>query len=189
LLSWTGLHAKAKEFLFTEGTLQQLRPDNAEYACALINGDDLPPWHDLPDWQAKEGKAGKSAVTYLDARARSIWRMADTVKTTVRGANGQQVLRTVKKKELRFDDDGLKSHIDALLHGQDGLCALTGIPVQFDGNHDDAELLCSLDRINSDGHYEAGNLQIVCRFANRWKNDGEDRNFRRLIDLVRTMRF
>ena len=33
-LLWEGLHPKAKAFLFTEGTLQQLSDDNAEYAWA-----------------------------------------------------------------------------------------------------------------------------------------------------------
>ena len=31
---WAGIHPKAREFLFTEGTLQQLSPDNALYAQA-----------------------------------------------------------------------------------------------------------------------------------------------------------
>lgn len=188
-LSWTGLHPKARDFLFTEGTLQQLRPDNAEYAVALVNGDDLAPWHNQEAWQAKVGKTGKAPVTYLDAKTKAIWRMVNTVKQTVHGSNGQQVLRTVKNKELRFTEEELKAHIDDLLAEQDGLCALTGLPLQFDGNYDEAELLCSLDRIESDGHYEAGNLQVVCRFANRWKNDGNDEGFRHLIDLVRSARF
>ena len=188
-LSWTGLHAKARDFLFTEGTLQQLSPDNADYAVALINGDDLSPWHNQGPWQAKVAKSGKAPVTYLDARAKAIWRMVDTVKNTVRGANGQQVSRTVKNKELRFTDDALKAYINDLLVDQDGLCALTGLRLQFDGDYDDAEMLCSLDRIDSDGHYEAGNLQVVCRFANRWKSDSKDEGFRRLIELVRATRF
>jgi hypothetical protein len=33
------------------------------------------------------------------------------------------------------------------------------------------------------GHYELGNLQVVCRFVNRRKNDGSDAEFRRLIGL------
>ena len=39
--------------------------------------------------------------------------------------------------------------------------------------------------IDSDAHYAEGNLQIVCRFANRWKNNDQDSNFRRLIAAVR----
>ena len=43
-LLWEALHPKARDFLFTEGTLQQLAPGNAEYALALINGDGLERW-------------------------------------------------------------------------------------------------------------------------------------------------
>lgn len=43
----------------------------------------------------------------------------------------------------------------------------------------------SLDRIDSDGHYEAGNLQVVCRFINFWKGASDDEEFRRLLELVR----
>jgi hypothetical protein len=45
-------------------------------------------------------------------------------------------------------------------------------------------MLCSLDRIDSDGHYEEENLQIVCRFINRWKSDSDDAEFRRLVRLL-----
>jgi hypothetical protein len=38
-LEWSGLHAKAREFLFTESTLQKLNPDYAEYAAALVQSD------------------------------------------------------------------------------------------------------------------------------------------------------
>lgn len=186
-LSWVGLHPKAKEFLFTEGTLQQLSPDNAAYALALIDGEDLAPWHDRLAWKDKAKRSGRSEVTTFDARAKAIWRMVDTAKKTVAGANGQQVLRTMKNKELRLTEDELKAYLDALIDDQDSVCALTGIPLQFDGEHDDAELLASLDRIDSDGHYERRNLQVVCRFANRWKNNGEDDAFRRLLGVVRTV--
>lgn len=46
-------------------------------------------------------------------------------------------------------------------------------------------MLASLDRIDSNGHYMLGNLQIVCRFANRWKSDGDNDNFMRLIRLLK----
>jgi hypothetical protein len=186
-LDWSGLHAKAREFLFTESTLQQLNDDYAAYALALIEGNDLRPWHDRAEWRRKEDAARRSPATVYNARQRSVARMAATVRDIVRGANGQQVLRTVKSKELRFSSQEiLESYIDALVKSQEGSCALTGIPLQFDGEHEDSEMLCSLDRIDSNGHYEEGNLQVVCRFVNRWKNDGDDVQFRRLIALVRT---
>jgi hypothetical protein len=186
-LEWNTLHPKAKEFLFTEGTLQQLADDNATYAKALIAGDSLAPWHDRPAWRAKaEATRNKSPVTIYNARQRAVVEMAMTVRNTVANANGQEVLRTVKNKEMRFSSQAeLEKYIDNLIVDQEGLCAVTNIKLQFKGEHDDAELLCSLDRINSDGHYELGNLQVVCRFVNRCKTDGSDSEFRRLIGIVR----
>jgi len=46
-------------------------------------------------------------------------------------------------------------------------------------------MLASLDRIDSQGHYERGNLQLVCRFINFWKQASNDGDFRRLINVVR----
>lgn len=188
-LSWGGLHPKARDFLVTEATLQQLSTENAEYALALVAGDDLEPWHQLPTWRGKAERTRKNPAISYDPRQKAIWRMADTVFNTVAGSNGQQVLRTLKDKRTGFDKEGLMKFLATLIADQDGLCALTGIKLQFDGDEDDRELLCSLDRIDSNGHYEQGNLQVVCRFANRWKNDSRDEDFRRLVELVRSTRF
>ena len=72
-----------------------------------------------------------------------------------------------------------------LLKEQDSCCAISGLPLQPDGQEDDPELRSSLDRIDSSGHYAPGNLQIVCRFINRWKSDSDDGEFRRLLNLLR----
>jgi len=186
VLLWEALHPKATPFLFTEGTLQKLSGDNAAYAMALIEGDNLHSWHSRPEWQAKAANRKHGQVKVFNARERSIRTMVETVKQTVAGANGQQVLRTVKNKELRFpNEEDFARYLDELLEQQGGMCAISGIPLQHFGEEDDRECLCSLDRIDSDGHYEAGNLQIVCRFINRWKNDGNNDEFSRLISLVR----
>jgi hypothetical protein len=184
-LAWPSLHARAQEFLFTEGTMQQLSEENATYAIALVNGDDLARWHSQPKWLAKAEKAKRNPTTIFNARQRAILRMVMTVRETVAHANGQQVERTVKQKNLLFSAADLERYVSALLKDQDETCAITGLPLQFDGEHDDPEMLCSLDRIDSNGHYEAGNLQIVCRFVNRWKNTDDDENFRRLLTVVR----
>jgi hypothetical protein len=113
--------------------------------------------------------------------------MAETARSTADAAHGQQVLRTVKNKDLRFiDQREFERFIAALIDAQEGLCAITDIPLQFDGEYTDSEFLCSLDRIDSDRDYEDGNLQVVCRFANRWKGSDEDLLFRRLIAVIRS---
>ena len=79
----------------------------------------------------------------------------------------------------------LEKLIASLLDLQDNRCALTGIPFQFHGPDAGKSLLPSLDRIDSNGHYEAGNLQVVCQFVNFWKGDSDNEEFRRLLMLVR----
>src|SRR4029077_16561110 len=98
------------------------------------------------------------------------------------------VQRTVKNKELRMTSAELEKLIASLLDLQDNRCALTGIPFQFLGPEADKDLLPSLDRIDSDGHYEAGNLQIVCQFVNFWKGDSDNEEFHRSIAHLETRR-
>ena len=105
---------------------------------------------------------------------------------TADNSNGQVIERIVKNKDAYFTEPELKEYLEELKASQDGLCAITGIPMQWDGEADDPQLLCSLDRIDSSGHYERGNLQLLCRFVNFWKNNSLDKEFRRLIDIVRT---
>jgi hypothetical protein len=182
-LEWNGLHARAKEFLFTESTLQQLSEDNADYAQALINGDDLSPWHNRPEWKGKAGKKG-APVTIFSPRQKAIWRMVDTAKQTVFNSNGQLIERTLKNKDLLMTDEGLKLYIDCLIDEQDGRCALSGLHLQFDGACEDHQMLCSLDRIDSNKHYERDNLQVVCKFINRWKGASDNTEFKRLINKL-----
>lgn len=185
-LSWNGLHPKAKNFLFTEGTLQELQPDNAAYAIALVNGADLSGWHNRPSWKQKiaESKSKAGPVKTFNRIERAAWAMAEQAFSTVSNSNGQQIMSTMKNKECMFSKEELRSYIEGLLIDQDLRCAITGLPLQFLPDPEDKEMLCSLDRIDSNGHYERGNLQVVCRFINRWKSDSEDVSFRRLIELV-----
>ena len=128
---------------------------------------------------------GKGAGRVLGAREKSIIAMRLSVENTVKNSNGQLVQRTVKNKELRMTSAELEKLIASLLDIQDNRCALTGIPVQFHGTESDKNLLPSLDRIDSSGHYETGNLQVVCQFINFWKGDSDNEEFRRLLILVR----
>ncbi|PZQ10243.1 MAG: hypothetical protein DI565_20015 [Ancylobacter novellus] len=185
-LIWQSLHAKAKDFLTTESTLQQLSNDYAAYALAMIDSDDLSPWHGRPEWATKAKNAKSNPGLVYNSKQNSIWEMADQAIATAAKANGQVVEKTVKIKDFNFaSKDACMAYLKKLLEAQGEVCALTGLKLQFSGDCDDKEMLCSLDRIDSSGHYEEGNLQIVCRFANRWKSSGVDEEFRRLIAVVR----
>lgn len=127
----------------------------------------------------------RDAGRVLGGREKSIIAMRYSVENTVRNADGQIVERTVKNKDLRMSSAELEKLIASLLDLQDNRCALTGIPFQFHGPDADRNLLPSLDRIDSDGHYEAGNLQVVCQFINFWKGAYENEEFKRLLMLVR----
>jgi hypothetical protein len=112
--------------------------------------------------------------------------MAEQALKTANAADGRVIEKTTKIKNLiGMGVDGLRRYIDGLIEEQKGLCALTEIPLQFDGEHKDDQLLASLDRIDSNGHYEVDNLQVVCRFANRWKSADDNTLFLRLIELLR----
>lgn len=185
-LLWDALHPRAREFLFTEGTLQQLAADNADYAQALIAGKDLSAWHQRTLWKDKVENSRRAPAVTFTAQQRSVFRMVKTVGGTVANARGQVVERVAKLKEQRMSDLQLERYLEALLAAQNDLCAITGLKLQFDGEQEDDELSCSLDRIDSAGHYEVGNLQIVCKFVNRWKGASDDEQFCRLIRLVRT---
>lgn len=123
---------------------------------------------------------------HADPLGRTVAMLAERAFATAAQSNGQQVLKAVKVKECRFSPEELRTYIEALIREQGRSCAVTGLPLQFEGAADDPEMICSLDRIDSDGHYERGNLQVVCRFVNRWKRDSDDADFRRLIEIVRS---
>ncbi|WP_375687991.1 hypothetical protein [Pseudooceanicola sp. LIPI14-2-Ac024] len=187
-LPWAGLHPKSKDFLATEATMQQLGADYAAYALALIRGEDLAPWHDRSEWKAKieQSKSKAGAVVVFNDEQKAAWRMARTALQTVAQANGQTVERNLKVKDLGFtSEEALRVYIETLIADQDRHCALTGLPINFNETDGDPEMRASLDRIDSNGHYEPGNLQIVCKFANRWKGADDNAEFRRLVESLK----
>lgn len=184
-LLWRAIHPAAQNFLWNRGTTVQLTPDNLAYAQALIDGDDLTPWHTRKDWEKALEDSGKKLAIVQDVMGRAAMQMAYTAVSTAKSSNGQEVTRTMKNKEVLFANTSVfADYIKDLLLEQEGACAITSLPLQYEGQADDPEMICSLDRIDSNGHYEAGNLQVVCRFVNRWKNDSDDDEFRRLIRLL-----
>lgn len=185
-LRWSGLHPRARDFLTTQSTLVALSASNAAYALALINDEDLDAWHLRPDWKAKQANAKVSPGKHFSAVERSVWQMIETAYRTIANADGRTVERLVKVKECGFETrDEFTEHLISLLEAQDYSCALSGLALQFEGSQDDTQLLASLDRIDSSGHYAPGNLQIVCRFINFWKGAQENSEFARLLELVR----
>lgn len=118
-----------------------------------------------------------------DARFKAVWSMANQAEQTAKQSYGQTVEHTIKNKDLRLSKEALISHLNELLDEAGNRCAITGLALQFEGSDD--QLWPSLDRIDSNGHYEAGNLQVVARFINFWKSNAEDAEFRRLIAIVR----
>ncbi|NIY96570.1 MAG: hypothetical protein HWE39_12405 [Oceanospirillaceae bacterium] len=130
-------------------------------------------------------KGEKADARYLGAREKSIADIKYSVGKTVFNSNGQVVPTTVKNKELRMSDAELDKLIRDLLTIQEDRCAITGLPFQFRGAQTDDNMLPSLDRIDSNGHYAKENLQLVCRFINFWKQASDDGEFRRLVGVVR----
>lgn len=186
LLMWRGLHPKAQEFLFTEGTFQKLSDQNAAYALALVDGNSLEAWHTMPEWRAKQERSRRFPVVHATSRQRTVVRLALAAYEASRQSGTISVVGK-KDKQVHFrNPNELEHYITQLLDEQEGCCALTGLRMLLDGEDGDRELRCSLDRKDSNGHYQRGNLQVVCRFANRWKGTSSDDAFTRLIELVRS---
>jgi hypothetical protein len=121
-----------------------------------------------------------------ETRQAAIARMAATAVQTAADANGQEVSVRKKTKNLLLTELNLQQHIGKLLDSQANRCAITGLQLQFGDTLSDPAMLCSLDRIDSSKHYELGNLQVVCRFVNKWKSASNDAEFRRLIEILRS---
>ena len=188
-LRWKALHAKACDFLATEATFQSIAEDRgyADYARALVNGDSLEPWHSLPLFKNKAVTAKRQGVRIFTAKERAAEEMAKTILKTVGQSNGQQVERTVKGKLTEMSQQELEEFLCLRIDEQQGLCALTGLPLGFPSECEDKQMLASADRIDSDGHYTEENIQIVCRFINRWKGADDNDQTLRLIAALQSM--
>lgn len=139
-------------------------------------------WVLVVDGAAPKPTNGADNVRIGDGRAKALASMKYSILNTVQNANGQTVGVTVKNKDLKMLASELDALLPRLLERQHERCAITGLPFQYDG---DKALLPSADRIDSGGHYEEVNLQLVCRFINFWKQATPDAEFRRLIGIVR----
>ena len=187
-LNWNALHPKARDFLSTESTFQKLNPDYGKYAKALVEGDVklIQNFHDRLEWKTKEANSKQLSGKQSSYKEITIKRLVYTTLQTCKNSRGQLVDRTIKNKEFLFQSEkDLEEHLSLLWDKQEAICALTGLKMIPDGMEDGGWHRCSLDRIDSDGNYEAGNLQLVCMFANKWKSDMSNETFLELIKEVK----
>lgn len=121
----------------------------------------------------------------LDGWEKAASAMAINAEAAAKQSKQGATTKHPKPKELRMSPAAIREYATRLMEEQRRRCAITGLPLLAE---DDADLerYPSLDRIDSEGHYEEGNLQVVCRFVNRWKGADDDVLFRRLIALVRS---
>ena len=175
-------------------TLQQLRPLIGE--AVEIKNVRLVDAHSFcwifATLLKREAEGGRGQTTgakdsgrIVGGREKSIIAMRYSIENTTRNSNGQVVERILKNKELRMSAAELDKHLAELLDLQGNCCALTGIPFDFHSMDRDRNLFPSPDRIDSNGHYEVGNIQVVCQFINFWKGSGDNEEFKRLLMLVR----
>ncbi len=186
-LTWNSIHPKAKDYLTTQqAVLRVVDPSMKEYLEALVNGDDLGAWHDRPEWKKRLGsERGRTLGGNVELSELVLTRMLMTIRETVKNADGRQVLRTLKDKKLLCSEAEMKAHLAHLMTEQRGLCAITKLPMHVDGQEAlDYDMLASADRIDSNGHYEPKNVQLVCRFVNFWKCAQENGKFIELLDRV-----
>lgn len=125
----------------------------------------------------------KSRIQISDPWNASISRMVKTALDTVKASNSTANV-VYKNKEFLFSSiDEAKKYIRDIIINQNGLCNLSKIPLEFEETPF-SEFSCSLDRINSDLNYEKNNLQVVCKFINRWKSDMDNESFKKLLNSV-----
>ena len=162
--------------------LSHVRLVDAHSFCWLLVRPEL----ERPDVLLVNSTKGKASnATIYGGEDIAIRNMIDSIANTVKHANGQKVEVTKKLKELGLSRDELDAHLRDLMKLQQGKCALTGIKIDLRKEGFDRALRASPDRKNSNGHYELGNIQIVCTFVNGWKGAMPDEEFRRLLELVR----
>lgn len=165
--------------------LAGIRLIDAHSFCWLLVREELDGAGPVAAAPTKATPPKKMAATIFSARQKSVAQMAATTLNTVSTSNGQQMLVAKKAKDFWMSPFELEKYIYDLLERQQDRCNLTGIPFQWQGEYTDLQLLPSLDRIDSNGHYAKGNLQGVCRFINFWKGNTPNDEFKRLLSMVR----
>jgi hypothetical protein len=152
----------------------------------MVAGESLERWHREPVFVAKAAAAKISGGRIFTPRELAAARMARTMLATVAQSNGQVVEGRTKEKNTTLGAEQCEALLREMMGQQDDRCALTGLPLGYDQDCADREMLVSLDRIDSSGHYTPDNMQLVCRFMNRWKGADNDGLARRLLAVLAT---
>lgn len=195
LLMFRELHPKTRDILRTQMTMARPNEDNANYARALINGEDLSPWFERPNWRKKLEEQSHAMAISADAWTKGFYNMAMSTEQTTK-SSGQIRLSRIKEKNFGFSTRSeLLATLEKLHKKQEGVCALTGIyyhprtsVLAFENDYDPESILqshwyqVSLDRIDSSRGYEKDNIQLTCWFANYWKGSQPNDTFLKLLN-------
>lgn len=86
--------------------------------------------------------------------------------------NSRNRIKTGAKKLRSLEHNIDTAYLKGLWELQDGLCAVSGMPMVISASHNTPEfaLSISLDRIDSSVGYVEGNVQLVCTGVNIMKN-------------------
>lgn len=96
---------------------------------------------------------------------RTAFKRSHSVKSYLSYLRGKALQRSSKKEIISLDA------LELLWVTQGGKCALTGWDMTIELGRGVVHTNCSIDRIDSSGDYEVGNVQLVCRIANTAKSN------------------
>jgi hypothetical protein len=83
------------------------------------------------------------------------------------------ILNVKKKNRANLSPDFLAN----LYHKQEGLCALSGVPLTKVTGRGTVPTNASIDRISPGGPYSEDNVRLVCRFVNGFRSNLTDQEF------------
>jgi hypothetical protein len=139
--------------------------------------------HEGPEWRSVLGRKG--TVTVYSNLEKTIYDAVMRIGQTVLRADGRIIETETKIKDLLVPEAEMREFLVRLYIEQHGLCALTGLRMLLNDDGGPKDMRLSVDRIDSDRHYEPKNVQLVCQFANFWKSNGDNGRFKELIDVIR----
>lgn len=168
------MHPKARNLLSQSATIARMT-SGASYFLAKLKSLPLDPWHNRKDWVAAARKENWRP-TVNKPRVPRHWdqevnRMVASVLHTVAQSQGQIIERQVKLKTMNLSRDELAALVAELLVKQEYRCAVTKRKLKPRGDGPDNWLMPSVDRVDPDGNYERGNVQVTSWAANFAKHD------------------